>query len=394
MQLLLSELGMWSGMSRQMEIAESFLQPPVTMLRRGGWFGRSTWKRIHPLPSDEGRILQEKWKEWVLQESWLRLVYKFFEFDRQSSMALLKPPLISYAEMRMPLPCTDALWQAPSATAWKVTYLSTTGTTTKRPTLFDCMEDLEYLSDHHGSSTAYLYMIWGMVWEFRQLQTVTCRKHFADSLLLSSRQQELIKLCEDFKHFHHTGQSHELLPVEALLMHLNAPLDDVQIFAGIAGPEEAKHAYPSVRDWSLTAEARRAIWHASQILSISEKLPPGTLQNFYAMTNYQAALILWIYGLLKRTSDGNHDQETNIDMQAIILNETQEQEMKRFVKLNRGQPAIRDSSTQTIIPLRNAAQVIGSVSQSLRRNHEDTGLCPPIVESLVQLMEVLRSATK
>jgi hypothetical protein len=139
MQILLSELGMWSGMSRQMEIAESFLQPPVTMLRRGGWFGRSAWKRIYPLPNDEGRILQAKWKEWVLQESWLRLVYKFFEFDRQSSMALLKPPLISYAEMRMPLPCTDALWQAPSATAWKVTYLSTTGATVKQPTLFDCI---------------------------------------------------------------------------------------------------------------------------------------------------------------------------------------------------------------------------------------------------------------
>lgn len=394
MQILLSELGMWSGMSRQMEIAESFLQPPVTMLRRGGWFGRSAWKRIYPLPNDEGRILQAKWKEWVLQESWLRLVYKFFEFDRQSSMALLKPPLISYAEMRMPLPCTDALWQAPSATAWKVTYLSTTGATVKQPTLFDCIEDLEYLNDDNGSSAAYLYMLWGMVWEYRQLQTVTCRKHFADSLLLSSRQQELMKLCEDFKNSRHSSRGHELILVQTLLMHLNAPLDDVQMFAGIAGPEEAKHTYPSIRDWSLTPEARRAIWHASQILSISQGLPPGKLQNFYAMTNYQAALVLWIYGLLKRTSDENIDQDSSIDMQAIVLNDTQEQEMKRFVKLSRGQPAIRDGSTETVIPLRDAAQVIGSVSRFLRSSHGNTGLCPPLVESLVQLMEVLRSATK
>jgi hypothetical protein len=309
-------------------------------------------------------------------------------------MALLKPPLISYAEMRMPLPCTDALWQAPSATAWKVTYLSTTGATVKQPTLFDCMEDLEYLNDDNGSSAAYLYMLWGMVWEYRQLQTVTCRKHFADSLLLSSRQQELMKLCEDFKNSRHSSRGHELILVQTLLMHLNAPLDDVQMFAGIAGPEEAKHTYPSIRDWSLTPEARRAIWHASQILSISQGLPPGKLQNFYAMTNYQAALVLWIYGLLKRTSDENIDQDSSIDMQAIVLNDTQEQEMKRFVKLNRGQPAIRDGSTETVIPLRDAAQVIGSVSRFLRSSHENTGLCPPLVESLVQLMEVLRSATK
>lgn len=393
MQLLISELGMWSGMSRQMEISESFLQPPVTMLRRGGWFGRSAWKKIYPAPNDEGPILQAKWKEWVLQESWLRLVYKFFEFDRQSSMALLKPPLISYAEMRMPLPCTDALWQAPSATTWKTTYLSTS-TTAKRPTLFDCMEDLEYLNDHAGSSKAYLYMIWGMVWEYRQLQAVTTRKHFADGLLLSSRQQELIKLCEDFKNSRHSRRNHDALIVEALLMHLNAPMDDVQIFAGIAGPDEAKHAYPSIRDWCLTPEARRAIWHASQILQLSERLPAGTLQNFYAMTNYQAALVLWIYGLLKRTADESQDHESNVGSQAIVLSEVHEQDMKRFVKLNRGEPAIRDSLTQAVIPLRNAAQVIGSVSQFLKNSHETTGLCPPLIESLVQLMEVLRSATK
>ncbi|KAF1971865.1 hypothetical protein BU23DRAFT_600083 [Bimuria novae-zelandiae CBS 107.79] len=394
MQFLQCELGMWSGMSRKMEIAESFLQPPITMIRRAGWFGRSIWKKIHPLAEDEGPILQQKWKEWVLQESWLRLVYRFFELDRQSSIALLKPPLISYAEMRMPLPHLDALWQAPSATAWKTTYLSTAVATAKRPTLFDCMEDPEQLKYHTGSSEAYLYMVWGMIWEYRQLQAVTRRRRFADDLLLSSRQQELIRLCEDFKKSCRSDQSRELLLVEALLMHLNSPLDDMQTFAGIAGPDEAKYAYPSLRDWAMTAGARQAIWHASQVLNISTRLPPGALQNFSAMTSYQAALVLWVYGLLKRTADENNNSEPNIDAQTIVLEETAEKDIKRFVKLSRGEPAIRDNTNQAVIPLRNAAEVIGSASQLLRNSHEATGLCPPLVEGLIQLMGFLRSATK
>ncbi|KAF2446291.1 hypothetical protein P171DRAFT_462652 [Karstenula rhodostoma CBS 690.94] len=394
MELLLCEIGMWSGLSRKMEIAESFLQPPVTMLRRGGRFSRSIWKKIYPSPDDEGPSLQKKWKEWVHHESWLRLVYRYFEIDRQSSMALLKPPLVSYAEMDLPLPHSDALWQAPSASAWKTTYLTTLGATAKRPTLFDCLEDLEYLNLFPTASVAYLYVIWGMIWEYRQLRALTSKKQFADSLLLSSRQQELTKMCEDFRLTHVSSHVQELFTVEIMLMHLNAPLEEVQIFAGIAGLDEARHAYTSIRNWTLTAAARQSVFHASQVIKISETTSQGILQNFYAMAVYHAALVLWAYGLLKRTADdANH--EPNPDPQIFILGATEERDVKRFVKLNRGEPAIRDNSTKTVVHLRDAAQVLGTVSQLLLHNH-GSGIesCPPLVDGLVQLMEVLRSASK
>jgi hypothetical protein len=97
-------IGMWSGVSRKMEIAESFLQALITMIRRGGRFRRSTWKEDVVSTEDQGPALETKWREWVHQESYLRLVYRTFELDRQSSMALLRPPLISYSEMQLPLP--------------------------------------------------------------------------------------------------------------------------------------------------------------------------------------------------------------------------------------------------------------------------------------------------
>jgi hypothetical protein len=102
--LLELQIGMWSGISRKMEIAESFLQPLITMLRRGGRFRRSTWKPT-PAPIDnQDKSLEDQWREWVHQESYLRLVYHTFELDRQSSMALFKPPLISYSEMQYRAP--------------------------------------------------------------------------------------------------------------------------------------------------------------------------------------------------------------------------------------------------------------------------------------------------
>lgn len=107
-------IGMWSGVSRKMEIAESFLQPLVTMIRRGGRLRRSTWKDIAPSVEDEGSALEAKWQEWVHQESYLRLIYRVFELDRQSSMALLKPPLMSYSEMHVPLPSLDCKCPPPS----------------------------------------------------------------------------------------------------------------------------------------------------------------------------------------------------------------------------------------------------------------------------------------
>jgi hypothetical protein len=105
--LLQLVIGMWSGVSRKMEIAESFLQALVTMIRRGARFRRSTWREETPSAEDQGPVLEGKWHEWVHQESYLRLVYQIFELDRQSSMALLKPPLISYSEMQLPLPSPD-----------------------------------------------------------------------------------------------------------------------------------------------------------------------------------------------------------------------------------------------------------------------------------------------
>lgn len=61
-------IGLWSGNSRKMEIAEAFIQVWVTCLRRGGWFRRK-YDQNNPVPEDTGPVLEAKWQAWAIEES-------------------------------------------------------------------------------------------------------------------------------------------------------------------------------------------------------------------------------------------------------------------------------------------------------------------------------------
>ncbi|TKA80575.1 hypothetical protein B0A49_00627 [Cryomyces minteri] len=63
--MLQLEIGLWSGNSRKIEIAESFQQPLLTMLRRGGNLRRSNYPVLILQPEDEGQKLHEKWQAWI-----------------------------------------------------------------------------------------------------------------------------------------------------------------------------------------------------------------------------------------------------------------------------------------------------------------------------------------
>lgn len=390
--LLQLGVGMWSGISRKMEIAESFTQPLITMLRRGGRFRRSTWKEIRPEPDEQGSALESKWLSWANQESFLRLVYRTFEFDRQSSMALLKPPLISYAEMQLPLPSSNALWQAKSATSWKAAYLNMAPTATKKPSTIECFFNLEHLAHHDYASQIFLYMLWGAIWEYRQMCTVASRASCGsnNNLILSSRYQDLTKQLEDFRlSCPPTNKSVEII-LETMLIHLNAPLDDIQLFAGIEGQEEARSAYLGLRDWTNTASARQALWHAGQVLRAAEMIPKALLTNFNAIAVYHAGLILWCYGFLRRSAAL---ESTQVDT-TVLLNGDDSLSARKFITLDRGIPSIRAYGSHSPTQLNDVCGVMDGLTHLLRARHGASEPSPPLVGNLVQLLEGLRSAIK
>lgn len=288
------------------------------------------------------------------------------------------------------------LWLAKSASAWKAAYLETAWNASKRPSAIECLLDLGYLAQHDSAGTTYLHMMWGLVWEFRQMSSLGARSPAKghNSLILSSRYQELTKQIEDFHVSSPPMTKTAEITMQLMLVHLNAPLDDIQLFAGIEGQEEARSAYPSLRDWTKTVPARQALWHAGQILRAAEALPKGLLCNYNAIAVYHAGLILWGYGLLKRSA-AEKSPPSDAVQAVVVLNGDDDLGARRFVTLDRGLPSIRTVKSKDGIQLSNVGVVMDGLVQLLLAPYETVeGSCPPLVGNLVQLLEGLRPGPK
>jgi hypothetical protein len=287
--------GLWSGNSRKMEIAESFLQPYLTMCRRRGWFRRSAYEAIVPYSTDVGKVLEDKWHAWAKQEMRKRLVFYLFEYDTRQSITLFTNPLISYAELGLPLPEAGSLWLAATAEKWKQTYMSLDHNKQREPSLTDLLQDVELLGEGHDmfdettASQALLSAAWRLIWEYRQMCSIS-RGHASSwsnsNLLLSSRLTELTKLLDCVKMSSHANVA-MTLSLELLLMHLHISLEEMHLFAGAEGHSEARRVFPLLQEWAKSSSARQGIYHAAQIVAAARKIPTGCLRDFHAVVLYQ-----------------------------------------------------------------------------------------------------------
>lgn len=150
--LLWVNIGIWSGFRRQTEIAASFLQPPVTMLTWSNAFSRFRYKSIVPSLEDSGVVLEQKWKDWAEQESWKRMVFDTFIQDSQVMLVQMRCPLISPAQMLLPVPAPRDLWTAPNAEAWRSAFIAKYPSGTEAlPSVIDIIGDPHLLGTHGGS---------------------------------------------------------------------------------------------------------------------------------------------------------------------------------------------------------------------------------------------------
>ncbi len=233
--------------------------------------------------------------------------------DAQASISLLVRPLISYAEVSLELPCSPSLWHAKTAQTWRVAYLQNTGHSARLPSLMNCVHDLHPLSkfqsviDTQYSSTIILHAIWSLIAEYRQLEFVlklqaTQDRHWNGGLISSSWHQELSQLLE---HFHITVSSfpcgvrlEQTMIQELFSMNLYVSFEELQLFAGKEGNEEAQRVYPLLKLWFENRRSRQAVWHAGQVIRAALAFPPNHLRDFYAVALYHAALAIWVYGMV------------------------------------------------------------------------------------------------
>ncbi|KAL4981372.1 hypothetical protein BDW68DRAFT_192991 [Aspergillus falconensis] len=407
--LLYLEIGLWSGNSRKIEISEAFRQPLVTMVRRGGMFHHSAYPPPSTRVEETGQSLGEAWHAWAYKEAYKRLAYRLFRLEAQVSMALLTAPLITYAEMSLPLPAPSHLWDASSASQWKEAYnvLSASITSNARiPTLGECVANLDLLESSRRiadiclACAAAMHSIWGLVWEFRQLSSLLAAgsRYWDNHLLMVSRHGQLRRILDCFR-MAHAGET----PVQLhlIMMHMHVSLEEVEILATSDDPSRAAASdqpASALQEWVAGEHSRHAVWHAGQVVRAIKFLPMQTLRDFTAIALYHAGLTLWAYGMVslrtprrdKRLMPGSLENN-------VWLDGPETEDVHRYIVLQRGIPALHGpGSASKAVLLGNPTAVLEMLIEVMQRNHHHEVFIqtPPLVANLVHLLERLRDVSK
>ncbi|KAL4994841.1 hypothetical protein BDV10DRAFT_197176 [Aspergillus recurvatus] len=407
--LLYLEIGLWSGNSRKIEISEAFRQPLVTMVRRGGMFHHSAYPPLPMRLEETGHSLGEAWHAWAYKEAYKRLAYRLFRLEAQVSMALLTAPLITYAEMSLPLPAPSHLWDANSAMQWKEAYNALSGSSSlnaRIPTLGECVANLDLLessrriADIRLACGAVMHSIGGLVWEFRQLSSLlaTGSRYWDNDLLMASRHGQLRRLLDCFR-MAHGGET----PVQLhlILMHMYMSLDEVEILATSDDPSRAPaldQPASALREWVGSEQSRHTVWHAGQVVRAIKLLPMQTLRDFMAIALYHASLALWAYGMV-------YLRMTRPDKRSVVgpledyvwLDGPETESVHCYIALQRGVPALHSpGDAREAVLIADPTAVLGMMTEIMQRNHchEVFTRTPPLVANLVHLLERLRDASK
>ena len=411
---------------------------------------RSSYQTIMPLESDTGKVLEQKWRAWAEQESLKRflityvelsyralildrLMFHLFVRDAQTSICFVVPTIISYSELTLPLPCPNALFLATTASSWKSLY-SSQASMDRLPSLPQCLYDLSPLNApgaQSGLDTALCfsliaYGMWGLVLEFRTLNSVLKAHPPPDqadgfnALVIGHRHQELCRLLDSFTvslpSTHSQGANHEPITIlststlesyilaSLLLSHLHVSFNDIQLFAGREGDEEARRVYPGLQTWVESREARTALWHAGQVVRYAKML--GSVREFFAVAVYHASLVFWAYGVLGlreyRSNLENrlsHNSAADQDVW-VWLDGDKVENVQRFIALGRGSPCF--SAGGEVARLYEPEQVMSAIITVLEgitvneagSHGKEQKVVPPLVENLSQLIKELGNAAR
>jgi hypothetical protein len=263
--MLWLDIGAFCGFRRKMEIAESSLQGTVTALRRTGRFDQVRYPNIVPVTEDSEDELNKKWREWVEYESYKRLVYHLFEHDIDLTIVNQRQPLLSYAELTVPLPAPKALWLSPNAEVWRARMLNANLPET-RPSLRSILQDdgasleLHPGIDSQIARSVYLHGLAAQIWEYSQQAMLLQDISDPSSQLWSrSRQQKLYQHLQNAKVTLENVNAITCVFHQFSQMSLFVNSETILHFAGKCGEEAAHRAYIALQPWSMSKDARIAI---------------------------------------------------------------------------------------------------------------------------------------
>ena len=421
--LLVLDIGIWSGVRRKTEIAIAFLQPPVTMLAWSNAFRKFSYLDSVPSDDDTDEDLERKWHTWAEREAKKRLILHTFLHDSQVAVLYTNSnPLISPAQLMMPLPACRELWLAPNAHAWRNAYQRLAPPSqADTPTMLEFFGNTSLIDKYGGVFDKTLCMLISChglgheVWQYRAharllsgWRNVGRRDRSLDHQRL---QRDLLDdLTTLYAHCEvQTNSAPEvMMTLEILMMMLHVDIGDIQTFSGKTGEDEARKIFPSVSTWSQNAESRVAVYHAGQVLRWARSFEKTKLRDFFAVALYHSVLTLWVYGMVTSNaarlsgtqtphhaslphSTEPHGAVSAALSQTVMLDEADERGSRAFRLLGQGTAGISDIHS-AFVPLASAQALMYTAAAILRSNFPQSrnGL-PPLVDNLANLVRIALS---
>ncbi|KAJ5531909.1 hypothetical protein N7494_008461 [Penicillium frequentans] len=403
--MLWLDIGISCGYTRKMQIAESYLQPLCTALRRAAAFDRSTYSLITPYSfGDDEASLQRAWYGWVRQESLKRLVYHIFGHDVEVALSMNRPAITSYTEFTLPLPAARDLWLAPTAAAWRDIWRTRYRSTGfSESNLCDLLSDpslLHHIAPELDCGIAKSALLQGLalqVWEFCQ-QTRLSGSRASTLLWLQSRQEDLYATLKSIQEDSPDSPPVTVLMNEFAMMYLHIDIDAIQRFVGKMGEQEARRAYPGLREWSRTKGARVAIWHAGQVLRAARTVVAWQFRGFDSLSIYHASLVLWVYGLLQcgeKRMEAHTPMSDTDTTPNIALDGREDHLTKAFLGRGIGWPGLtmhQDRGSHAFCELSRPRSVVAIARQVFEGNCPlplPDDILPPMIQNLCSLIEDL-----
>lgn len=375
-----------------------------------GAFKRHPYQRVDVFEADEGRLLEDKWRNWANRESMKRVQYHAFVHDSRASIAFHVSPVISYPEVEMPFPGTKEMWTAPSARHWKAAALAKSLQSPPRVvSLREALQDMDSITpcrfqiDVHYSALILLHGLWSLVWEYKQLNSIGGQQSkYWNALVLSARHQELCSALQQYRLDSRrwgTLCPRVAIVLELIALHVHMPLEELQRYAGKENVEEAKSAHQSAHQWFRSPASRRSVWHAGQVLRAARWFQPGTLFDFFVIAIYHAGLAFWSFGIIGRsqaipespltgTSGASHSQPGP----RIMIDREETLDLTTFIDHSIGVPGLT-SAEGDYIPLDDTAAVMEHVADLLISNWQD-GSEPALMKSVHRLLLDLGMASR
>jgi hypothetical protein len=406
------DVAFWSANTRKIEIAQSHSHVLVTTLRSPGHFQRRREVIIAPCDGDDDKSIEAKWLHWVEAESFKRLALHAMIQDSQVSYCLTTRPYVFFTELSLEIPYSLDLWQAQTAREWESIWSQ------KQPEISQCLPSLQscvhnpaLLKNLKGcidvelTTIAMVQSTWSIISDYRQLDLSFKSKDQAyeseESPAIGIWHQNIHTLLDHFSTnvsgIHDSISQEAFIVRELFRMSLVVNIEDLQLFAGRNGAEEAHQVYPLLKVWYRSWKSRQAIAHAAQIIRVANTAPFGRLRNFYVVGLYHCALCMWVYGICAigcgQASEG--DRNGTLLREQIWLDSEDTAGIQRFVTTGHGDPFIRgfDERQTGGYSLFNSKGIMDMVLYGMEKTCcADLGFIPPIIENFGFLLKDLGSA--